>query len=427
MKKPYTEEDVLKVVKAARRSMMLNFPFWGQILASLPDVISPSVKTAATDGFHIYWSPAFTMSLTKKQLRFIMAHEMVHCLLEHVIRRRGRDAHLWNYAVDYVTNEILASSDVNILTDDMVTGPLEGILRRKGANSETAEAIYNELLKNPPPPPPPPKEPKGPPKEPNGPPKEPNGPPKEPNGPPREGEGHGKPDEHAPVGQGGGHDRWDRLTKSQKREVKDRFKEIAQNIADGHYGKVPNGLMAQINEIRRAKVDWKRMLVAGLQRPTDYSYVAPYDMYSPGIMIPRIQETNYRVLVAIDTSGSVQGEMLIDFWSEMMSIVRSNRIETIVLLCDDVIEKEMHSEDFNPKTFMTYKGGGGTNFIPVFKRAIELVNAGWRPDKIIYLTDLQGTFPDPSKIEIVAQTIWAVRPEDATVKPPFGYPIVLED
>jgi predicted metal-dependent peptidase len=62
-------------------------------------------------------------------------------------------------------------------------------------------------------------------------------------------------------------------------------------------------------------------------------------------------------------------------------------------------------------------GGGGTSFVPVFKKVEEL---GITPALLIYFTDGYGTFPDEPPPYPV---IW-VMTEDVT--PPFGEVVKVE-
>ena len=118
------------------------------------------------------------------------------------------------------------------------------------------------------------------------------------------------------------------------------------------------------------------------------------------------------ILVARDTSGSVfDDETQNEFLNEMINISKYATIH--VCDCDTIIHQTY--EVRKRKDFKEYKGGGGTAFEPVFKKAKEL-----GVDGIIYLTDTQGSFPKKEDIGKFAQkTIWCTI-DTVKVEIPFG-------
>jgi hypothetical protein len=59
----------------------------------------------------------------------------------------------------------------------------------------------------------------------------------------------------------------------------------------------------------------------------------------------------------------------------------------------------------------------------VFDRVSEYATMGWRPEAVVYLTDLDGEFPsDPPDV----RTIWIVQPKDAKKRAPFGDVVSVE-
>lgn len=122
------------------------------------------------------------------------------------------------------------------------------------------------------------------------------------------------------------------------------------------------------------------------------------------------------VLVAIDTSGSIDDVLLKQFASELRSIASETRPARVhVVYCDarigrhDVFERDDLLE-LHPI------GGGGTDFRPVFELAAKLDEA---PVAIVYLTDLDGTFPNQAP-EI--PTLWATPNRKQA---PFGETVSL--
>lgn len=108
------------------------------------------------------------------------------------------------------------------------------------------------------------------------------------------------------------------------------------------------------------------------------------------------------LVVAVDTSGSCTHRAAL-FFREMVEVFEEIRkigsIKHICYLeCDTEITKQMDCYDVEEfiefgKTH-TFRGGGGTNFTPVFQYADSLLEAGELVDAVIYITDAYGDFPD---------------------------------
>jgi predicted metal-dependent peptidase len=94
-----------------------------------------SLPRAATDGKGIVYNYDFFSSLSVKQRVTLICHELLHILLGHHLRLRGRDHELWNVATDYVINLILV---------EMGFEPLDNWLydiQYKGMSAEDVYAI----------------------------------------------------------------------------------------------------------------------------------------------------------------------------------------------------------------------------------------------------------------------------------------------
>jgi predicted metal-dependent peptidase len=95
--------------------------------------ISDTLDTAATDGIKILYNEDFFFSLSVKQRVTLICHELLHILLGHHLRMRGRDPELWNVATDYVINLILV---------EMGFTPLDNWLYDPKYRGMSAEDIY---------------------------------------------------------------------------------------------------------------------------------------------------------------------------------------------------------------------------------------------------------------------------------------------
>ena len=132
-------QDIKDRIEDIRANILLEQPFYGTILSHIPLVEDESCGTAATDGRRIIYSPGFAASLNGKELKFLLLHELLHILLMHFSRKKGRDPVIWNIATDYVINMTLRENGY--------TGPDGAVYPhyQMDWNEKNAEVYYDEL------------------------------------------------------------------------------------------------------------------------------------------------------------------------------------------------------------------------------------------------------------------------------------------
>lgn len=110
-----------------------------------------------------------------------------------------------------------------------------------------------------------------------------------------------------------------------------------------------------------------------------------------------------RIAIAVDVSGSCENdEQMKYFWGETyecLCYLKENNKDTEVILiqCDEVIQREQIinlREWYEIPTEVSVQGGGGTSFIPVFDRLMQMEKAGKKIDALLYLTDGNGAYPE---------------------------------
>lgn len=79
-------------------------PFFQGFIGKLRPVYTFKVKTQATDGFNLFINPQFTYNLDMTQKVFVLAHEIMHCVLNHMRRGKNHDSEKSNIAADYEVN-----------------------------------------------------------------------------------------------------------------------------------------------------------------------------------------------------------------------------------------------------------------------------------------------------------------------------------
>lgn len=184
------------------------------------------------------------------------------------------------------------------------------------------------------------------------------------------------------------------------------------------HGDDAGNLTENINEVLQDHVDYTQFLkkFAAMREeihvnPDEFDYI----YYTYGMKLyrnmPLIEPLEYRetrkirdFVIAIDTSGSVQGRMVHDFLNRTYSILKTTgsffeKMNVRIIQCDSAIQDEAVitcEKDF--ERYMQHveiRGAGGTDFRPVFERVDELIAKREIENLqgVLYFTDGIGTFP----------------------------------
>lgn len=125
----------------ARAALIHLEPMFAAFVNKLNVVYTFHIRTQATDGYHLFVNPQFTAGLTFEEKVFVLAHECMHCLLDHV--RRGLSAgheHMRsNIAADYEVNQTLV--DINLFKEATIK-KMKALIDKKYSGL-SFEDIYN--------------------------------------------------------------------------------------------------------------------------------------------------------------------------------------------------------------------------------------------------------------------------------------------
>jgi predicted metal-dependent peptidase len=138
---------VMSATQQARNWFITSYPLLGALAASFEIIedqllchrMNIAVAAVNMEQREIYINPR--AGLTPEELRFVMAHELLHVGLRHDVRCEGRDFYLWNVACDYVINGWLVEMGVGHL-------PQIGALYDPALKDESAEAIYDRIVRD---------------------------------------------------------------------------------------------------------------------------------------------------------------------------------------------------------------------------------------------------------------------------------------
>lgn len=359
----------LKRIQMARTALLLDEPFFGVLALGLDVVEDPSCPTAWTDGQRMGFSPAFVARLSNDELKAVIAHEVMHCACGHPWRRDAREMRQWNYACDYAINPIIADAKMKLPA---------GCLNDPQYAGKSAEWIYARL-------------------------------PQQPQSQQGKGKGNqsGQQGQQGQQGQPGSDPGGDPGGMGEVRDAPAGSADHAPTEADWQQqvqgalkaakarGKLPAALQEKILDTATPHVDWTSLLRRYVQEvvKADYSWSRPNVRYIPsGLYLPALHSHACgRIAIAVDTSGSIDTVLLAQFAAEIRSIADELQPSAVdVLYCDARVHRVDHFERGDLITIEAV-GRGGTSFAPVFER---IDKDGDTPAVLIYLTDLDGSFPD---------------------------------
>ncbi|TFE36927.1 hypothetical protein E2553_45710 [Paraburkholderia dipogonis] len=420
-------------ISRQRTELVLSQPFFGALALRLKMVEDRSAKTCWVDGESFGYNPDYIDSLTDLELRGVLAHEVMHVANGHCWRRGPREDRRWNGACDYAINPIVLSSGF-VLPKDVLNAA-----RFAGKSAEEIYGVLTQEAKQKQPKPDPQSQPQPSPKP------QPDG---QSSGPAGKGQGD-KPGDKAsekpgqgPDGKGGGSQppspsggSGDPATEpgSSCGEVR-QYQGADKPVKEAEWkvavvqaakaaqmrGKLPGDLQAMAGEAVRPVVDWRAVLHRFAQQssPTDYSFATPNRRYLHlGFYLPSLHTPAVGDAVFVrDSSGSVFDETQAQFDAEILSVFHTLKpARLIVMDCDTRVTQVQVFERGDSPEIKPVRGGGGTAFTDPFNRVAA---DGLNPAFLVYLTDMDGSFPATSPHYPV---LWAsTTPLTRARRAPFG-------
>ena len=376
------ERRVLEKLITARVGLLMKKPFYGKLAVRLTMTPADSfVPTAATDGRKFYYNHKFVDSLQPAEVEFLVGHEIMHCVYDHMDRKNCRDKQIWNIAADYVVNQDLVDQNVGKLITTvpalydpkykgMVAEEVYDILfkdAKKISISSLLQKVLDDHL-----------------------------------------DGDGDEDENdsnsSPGKNGNGKSSViPKLTEEEKKQIRDEIREAVINVAQScEAGEIPGGVKRFISDLTSPQMNWRELLRTQLESTllNDYSWLRPdrkgwgMDAIMPGM----VQDESIDIACCIDMSGSIGQDQAKDFLSEVQGIMDQFSSYKIHVWCFD-------TQVYNPKVYtnddsdgiQSYNlaGGGGTDFMCNWA---FMKNEDLNPKRLIMFTDGYpcGSWGDPN-------------------------------
>ena len=384
----------LEILHAARNELYVNLPYLDAALCALAFRPGDEVTVSlATDGETLYYSGAW---LAERYLRSRTAanraylHVILHCMLRHLWKKRGKVPELWDLSCDAAVESILDGLDYPCLAGTAM--PLrQKFLGQCRARMPvlTAEGIYRHLLRS-------------------------------------------RPSEYelARLQRAfleDDHGLWDpeQQPQRQRRQQQDqRWKNLSERTRTGletvlaAHATGGEAVLEQVRVAVRDDVDYRAFL-RRFAAPREVLAVDDdafdYVFYTYGLRLygnmPLVEPPETReekriqdFVIAVDTSMSTSGELVRAFLACTYAILRSTQtftrqVNIRILQCDDQIRADTPIRDLDQlKEYMDdfqLTGGSATDFRPVFDHVARLREEGAFSDLrgLIYFTDGMGIYP----------------------------------
>lgn len=407
-------------IAALKRKMLVKYPFFGSVVASVGYKENKDIPTAGTDGETIYYNPEYLESLSVEEQIFVFAHEVCHIAFNHILRSEGKDPELWNIATDGVINQFLKRDGLK-----MTKG---GVDIAEAINYD-AEQLYEKLLQE--------KQQRQQQQQ-NGDGGQSGDNQQQSQSQQQNSSGGGSSQEQDKQSQeqsGGGsgedsqeeekqqdvghdtHSMWEQAVKKHKEEQektelekkqeelegmgeKDAFKknledkkkqleELKEAISKqaSQAGTSTNRDVRAVNDIGTAKpiIDWRYVLRETIKYDVDWSYKNA--TLEDGVVVANLEEQPMpETEIVLDTSDSINEVLLKNFLRECKNILQHTKLKVGCFDTEFYGFHEIRTEEDIEN--MQFEGGGGTDFdvaVGAFSRRVE--------NKIIF-TDGEASMPD---------------------------------
>jgi len=370
----------------ARVALLVQASFFGNLVTRLKLInADETIETAATDGRNLYYNSRFVMGLNPKEVQFLLAHEILHCIYDHFGRRDDRDRQMFNVAADYVVNADLKKhkigefiTSVPCLYDSKYEGwSAEQVYDDLAETSDNIDELIKKLL-----------------------------------------------DEHLEIEKEGDESsKKPSIHEESINEIKESLREamLTAHQTCHNSDHIPENVIQIIKEFTEPKINWKTLIETSLLSTikSDFTWLrsSRKSWHLDAILPGMDRDEMIDIVVFYDASGSITDDMLKEQISEVKGITEQFPNFKITL---GTFDTKVHNVQIytsgNLDDIVDYKihGGGGTDFKCMFD---YLKNNDILPDQMIVFTDglPWDSWGDPNYTDVV----WVLH-GTTEIEPPFG-------
>lgn len=354
--------------------------------------------TFYVDGKNLAYNSKFADSLSFDEIKGVLVHEILHLTLLHHCRMGKRESDLWNQAADYTINAELIKNGFKLPKGVLIDSRFNGMNAEEVYRILYLEKIKKDLEKD-----------KQKENSKNG----------DPDNSSSGEDSNGESEENKPVTFG---EVRPAVEKDAEEKAKIQSKQ-ATSIAKAS-GEMPGGaIMEMIENSYRPKFDWRQVINQFVSEITqkDYSFENPDRRFlQSGVILPDFySKAPANIIVAIDTSGSVDLESVRAIVEEAKScldtMAEDKENASLTIIYFDSIVQGVEVFEANSEIKPNPKGGGGTNYAPVFK---YIADNDLKCDAAILITD--GYCWSFGDIFPSYPVLWGLTTGCYTFKAPFG-------
>ncbi len=367
----FTQDHVTALIL----SLSERSPFFSVLCMHANHQITDEVQTAATDGRTIYYNAGFMGELAYEERLGVLIHEVMHNALQHTSSKYSSphlNANLFNQACDYVINILIVDEGFKLPA---------GCLLNYDYRDMTAEEVYLKLLR-------------------------------EPQAQQQQQQQDQIHSDILPPPPGGNSDlseHWKQATKS-----------AVERVSEKSAGSMSASLQRLLGMDKKPpQVNWQQELANFVSHSCDdYGSYDRRFIYQNAYFDSLYNEQLTNLVVAVDTSGSINMDALQSFLAELRQIIYAfPQLEAELFWFDANISGP---HPLTSETIETPTGGGGTSLYPLWKH-LEERHEGL-PEIMIIFTD--GYF-ERRRLYELCPTLWVITPDGKDQEFDFGTKIQL--
>jgi predicted metal-dependent peptidase len=344
--------------------------------------------------------------MNNKEIEFVVAHEILHMVFDHMGRREDRDPMIYNISADYIVNNTLVRDRIGTIPS--IVQCYQDFKYEGWTSEEVYDDVYEQAKQN--------------------------------------GEEFLKQlgemlDEHLDMdgedeGSSDGEDEGEdvngnatskkqpKYTESEMKQIKDEIKENMISAAQSAgAGNVPGEVARIIKELTEPKMNWRQLIRQQIQSTikSDFTFSRPSRKgQMSGAILPGMNfAETIDICVSIDMSGSIGNKQGADFLGEIQGIMEEFPDYNIKVWCFDTrVYNEQEFTADGGEDLLDYElmGGGGTDFMCNWTYMKE---HDIQPKKFIMFTD--GYAWDSWGDADYCETVFVIHSHhDKALQAPFG-------
>lgn len=415
----------VQILSSARTELTVYMRYLDLALSALKFEEKEEVRLMGTDGTALYYDPSLLQEIYKKGRIWInrsYLHQIMHCIYRHPFRPYGSNKRLWDISCDIAMEYLIDSFRYYCvrMAGSRYRRQFYENLKAK-LKLVTAQAIYNLL--------------------------------KETEMSDREYqqlEYEFRIDDHSfwqekedttPQMPGSPEKKWEDIKEKLQTNLETEAQDMAEDV---------EGFLEQLQIENRKKYSYKKFLQKfSVMKEESVVDTDSFDLsfYTYGLSLygnlPLIEYQETReskriedFVIAVDTSMSVSGELVKEFLMQTYKVLKETesffrKTNIHIIQCDETIQSDVLIS--NQEQLVTYmeqmelKGGGGTDFRPVFAYVDKLITekAFNHLKGLLYFTDGKGIYPRKKPPYDTAFVFLMENFEDTQV-PSWAMKLILE-